>query len=640
MIMNKKWNLVRTVTVGIAVFCVADLAVAQLVQKPLPRTSASSKTSTTARTEDIILALPFWDDFSTTDSGVPNPDLWENSNSVWVNAGVGIKPPTLNVATFDGLDSIGAVYDSVNINGYRDKLVSNPIDLSTLTPAEQSTVYLSFFYQWKGNGEPPDGSDYLQLQFRNATGQWDEVVQIKDDNFLDSVFYYYSVKVEGADYLHDAFQFRLRSYGRLTGAFDTWNVDYVYLNKNRGTGVQDFPDRAAAMPIGPLFGQYYHVPLRHFRETKPLYEPTLEVRSLRNLETTIDYDTYGTFVNVDTATNTTTVYTTTLGTNRPIKGMSSGLEKLEYVNTLVFDIPDPDDAAQFMPEADSIAITLRVELETKDNSPIPTGDYDPAIYTPIDFRVNDTLQATYVLYDHYAYDDGIAEYTAELAQSGNRAAVQFDMLTTEPDTLIGFDIYVPDAYLSTSVTADFYIYADNSGVPGTLLVSIPSRSISKQGKFQRILFQPAQLVADRFYVAWREPGAGLLKVGLDKNNNTGDRIFVNANGSWIQNTDVVTGSLMIRPVFGTGAPDVITDVEDNETPLRIYPNPTRGTFYVQGKYNSLQLIDVAGRDVSMSSEPEDDTTAKLIVRNAQPGMYLLKWTAGMQRGVQKIIISE
>ncbi|NJM25338.1 MAG: T9SS type A sorting domain-containing protein [Bacteroidia bacterium] len=638
--MNKKWNLVRTGIVCMAVCCMADSAVAQLLQRPLPRSNVSAKVTGTSRTEDIVLSLPFWDDFSTNNTGVADPDLWQNSNSVWINAGVGIKPPTLNVATFDGLDSVGAVYDSVNINGYRDKLVSNPIDLSTLTPAEQSTVYLSFFYQWKGNGEPPDGSDYLQLQFRNATGQWDEVIQIKDNNFVDSVFYYYSVKVEGTDYLHDAFQFRLRSYGRLTGAFDTWNVDYVYMNKNRGTGVQDFPDRAAAMPIGPLFGQYYHIPLGHFRETKALYQPTLEVRSLRNLETTIDFDTYGTFVNVDTATNTTTVYTTTLGTNRPIKGASSGLEKLEYVNTLVFDIPDPDDAAQFMPDADSIAVTLRVELETKDNSPIPTGDYDPAIYTPIDFRVNDTLQATYVLFDHYAYDDGTAEYTAELAQPGNRAAVQFDMLTTNIDTLIGFDIYVPDAYLKTSVTADFYIYADNTGVPGTLLVSIPSRTISKQGKFQRILFQPAQLVKDRFYVAWREPGAGLLKVGLDKNNNSGDRIFVNANGSWIQNTDVVTGSLMIRPVFGTGAPEVITGIDDDEKPLRFYPNPTRGTFYVQGKYNVLQLLDVAGREVAMATEVEDEHTTKVTVRDARAGMYLLKWAAGRKRGVQKIIVSE
>src|SRR5690606_38799936 len=117
-----------------------------------------------------VLTLPFFDDFSKPTSGLyPDTMRWKDRYSVWVNDGMAIRPPTINVATFDGLDSAGRPYSANDIllTGYADELTSQPIDLSVaaLSVAERPSVYLSFFYQWQGNIEAPDEKDFLELDF-------------------------------------------------------------------------------------------------------------------------------------------------------------------------------------------------------------------------------------------------------------------------------------------------------------------------------------------------------------------------------------------------------------------------------------------------------------------------------------------
>ena len=105
------------------------------------------------------MSLPFWDDFSFSNSPYyPHDTLWQNGKSVSLNFGIGINPPSLGVVTFDGLDSIGKPYDVNNAlaKGYADSLVSRPISLDLVPTALRTTVYMSFYYQFMGNGEAPD----------------------------------------------------------------------------------------------------------------------------------------------------------------------------------------------------------------------------------------------------------------------------------------------------------------------------------------------------------------------------------------------------------------------------------------------------------------------------------------------------
>jgi len=140
---------------------------------PVRGNQAAANERVQARTKETPpLALPFFDDFSKANGVYADTSLWENSSSVWVNDGMAIRPPTINVATFDGLNSSGIPYNSneVLLTGYTDTLMSRPIDLSEsgVSVAERSSVYLSFMYQWQGNVEPPDEEDFLELSFKTA----------------------------------------------------------------------------------------------------------------------------------------------------------------------------------------------------------------------------------------------------------------------------------------------------------------------------------------------------------------------------------------------------------------------------------------------------------------------------------------
>lgn len=87
-----------------------------------------------------------------------------------------ILPPTIGVATFDGLNQYGLPYNKSQITNYgvADHLTSKPLDLSGLGAAD--SVYLSFFYQPQGIGDWPNAKDSLQVEFLNfQTSEWDVV---------------------------------------------------------------------------------------------------------------------------------------------------------------------------------------------------------------------------------------------------------------------------------------------------------------------------------------------------------------------------------------------------------------------------------------------------------------------------------
>ena len=108
---------------------------------------------------DTVLSLPFWDDFSqiARDTlGFPTPDTlrWTpESTNVRINTGLAINPPTVGVASFDGVDARGRPYNPAGAEGVlSDSLESRPINLAAVPEAERNTVYLSFFLATTGVG--------------------------------------------------------------------------------------------------------------------------------------------------------------------------------------------------------------------------------------------------------------------------------------------------------------------------------------------------------------------------------------------------------------------------------------------------------------------------------------------------------
>lgn len=631
---------------------------AQLRVYPLPKSSAptpvKNKTkNTAARTQELHpRSLPFWDDFSWTQvdeendtlANYPLDSLWVNNYTVWINSGLGLNPPSINVATFNGLSATNAPYSDQQVaNGFRDTLVSQPIRLDEVPEAERSTVFLSFFYQWNGNGEPPDPKDYLRVDFKNDQGVWEPIVTIAtDESFTADQFYDTLVQVQGERFFHESFQFRFMNYGRLSGPYDTWNLDYVYLNKYRDPDDRYLPDRTIISTLTNLFNGYRAVPYHHFLNSvsNPIGQPSFDVFNVKNDTSTLSYSATAIFTNYKDSVGVTTEIDPLGGGPSPIDGVTGIIYQREKKTVALRHVPDPSDPAQFDQDGDYADVKLKIQLFTGDTFNPGTNefanDYNPAVFQPLDFRSNDTISANYALRNYYAYDDGFAEYAVGLTAFGNRAAYLFEMLTDESDTLIGFDIYYPDYGVTGTLTVDFYIYDDAEGLPGTPVYTLPSYTLRRGGlnNFDEIRFGEQFLVDDKFYIGWKAPVGGTFKVGLDTNNDSGSKLYVNTNGTWSQNTDVI-GSVMIRPVFGGG--DIITGIPEEKLQSQIFPNPNDGAFFIPSAYELIDVTTVTGRSIPFSLQDQGENQ-RVQLTNLSPGMYILRLRTEQQIFSSKIVV--
>ena len=644
---------------ALAMTLCASSVFAQLRVYPLPATSGKSlqkekAKNSAARTKEINpRSLPFWDDFSWTQvdkkgdtlSNYPVDSLWLHNNSVWINNGLGLNPPSINVATFNGLNASQNPYsDQILSNGFRDTLMSQPIRLDEVPTGERNTVYLSFFYQWAGHGEPPDADDYLQVDFKNDQGVWESVATIRTkDSFEENVFYDTLIKVDGERFFHDTFQFRFKNYGRLSGPYDTWHLDYVYLNKNRTEEDRFLPDRSIISSLTNMFSGYRSIPYHHFLENRTVSQPTFDVFNIQNDTSTLSYSTQGNFISYKDGVASAPHVVDPLGGDgtSPIDGATGVIFQRQRKTVTLQHVPDAYDASQFSEDADSVSVSLKVQLFTGDTFNPETGgfanDYDPAVFQPLDFRSNDTLRADYMLSNYYAYDDGFAEYSVGLTSFGNRAAYEFDMLRAEPDTLVGFYIYYPDYGITNNLTVDFSVYSDDNGLPGITLYTLPSFTIQRNGlnKFKFVKFGEPFIVDAKFYIGWKAPVGGTFKVGLDTNNDSGSKLFVNTNGTWIQNTDIV-GSAMIRPVFGSGE-GIVTGIPEEELKSQIFPNPNDGKFFVPLSFEVLDVSSVTGQRVGFITAAQGENQMVQLATTSA-GMYIIKLRSGDTVFSSKIVV--
>ena len=138
------------------------------------------------------LQLPFFDDFKTL-NGYPDANLWKDK-AIFVNKDFPYFAPNIGAATFDAIDSTGAVYGHATwIPFQADMLTTNPIRLDSvfdpitkpLSPAD--SIYLSFYYQPEGYGDEPESWDTLLLEFSYLTG---DTVFAHIDSVLISANYY------------------------------------------------------------------------------------------------------------------------------------------------------------------------------------------------------------------------------------------------------------------------------------------------------------------------------------------------------------------------------------------------------------------------------------------------------------------
>ena len=585
---------------------------AQWTVKKLPGQSRKSQHLRTAEIDSTTLSLPFWNDFSQS-RHFPDSTHWMNSDHVNISPGAAINPPSLNVATFDGVDQYGMPYSTEPLAyGRADALTSRFIDMRE---ADEATTYLTFYYQAEGLGELPDTDDSLSLFIRNDLGDWVKAWNISGGEMASTgEFEFASVKIEAPEFFHEYFQFQFVAYGRLSGPYDAWHVDYVLLNDDRTDNDFITDDRALATPPSSVFKKHTSVPYAHLMHDPTLYLGTVKA-GFFNLHDQVQPVNYSALLR---------------------EQGSGNLVGNIYLDSVANPTPEPRQRREFFTQTvpaalfEGIGDSLYLEVFFYINS----GDSIRPGMDSIDFKVNDTASFAFSVHEDLAYDDGSAEYGAGL--NSTRAQLAYRFYTPVEDQITGLKIYFPnfgETSGSPSIVLKVWDHLDDDSGLKFSQETIAQTSFGQNEFIYYKFFRPVA-VSDTFYVGYEQLLDNFLPVGLDKNTDTGDDVFFNIGVDWEQNTEL-TGSLMIRPVFGD-AEDVVTELEPRETEeAQIYPNPSHGTFFYKGERASYEVTDLYGRR-RLSGTLEENATIDLT--GQKPGIYLLRvWTGAAEKSYKLML---
>ncbi|MFZ9503267.1 MAG: T9SS type A sorting domain-containing protein, partial [Cyclobacteriaceae bacterium] len=160
---------------------------------------------------------------------------------------------------------------------------------------------------------------------------------------------------------------------------------------------------------------------------------------------------------------------------------------------------------------------------------------------------------------------------------------------------------------------------------------------SKSNKFIRYRLSEPVIVNRKFFVGWKQNTAAVIPVGFDKNTDTGNQIYYNVSGAWEKNT-LLSGSRMIRPVFGEGNGTIINEIR-NEAKELIYPNPSAGHFRLDHTADSIEVFDLAGR-IQNTEQIFTEDSILVHLPSAPDGLYLVRWVSNGQLHTRKLLLKK
>ena len=551
------------------------------------------------------LSLPFFDDFSGP-SILPDSTRWQDFY-VMINNTYSVKQRSLGVATFDAIDNTGSLYADASSLGFEaDHLTSRPIDLG-YAPAD--SIYLSFLYEPGGIADMPELQDSLTLQFYSpASLSWFSVWKAPYSS-TDTVRIA-MIPVTDTRFLQKGFMFRFINYASLSpsgtdqsmmGNCDQWNVDYVYLGKNRNINDTIIRDVAMTLPVRSALKNYESMPWTHFRqffltELGPSYN-----FSYFNSDTTVR--------NVTRYFDITDVYRDSLDYSRSGGALNiSPLTTVTYNGPLIYTFNTPGK--------DSALFRIRGYLEDDLAS-----------------KQNDTIIYYQEFADYYSYDDGSSEAGYGINGLGSRNAMVAQQYSVyAPDTLRGIKICFNESYQDANyATFSIGVWDDNNGVPGNLIASENNLSVN-QGPglngFRTFYLTSPVAVSGTYYAGWMQNSETYMNAGLDLNTRIPGKQFYYLNGDW--NSSQANGCVMIRPVFGkrrtiTG----IADVTEAANRIKIWPNPAGDFINIEFRDSDpagdrvVIIRDLQGRELIKSI-----VTGRMDISALSPGVYVLEGYSG------------
>jgi hypothetical protein len=539
--------------------------------------------------------FPFWDDFS---SGLDTLK-WDFSGTTYTET-IGINPPSIGMLLFDGVDENGTPYSVQQTEqGNADKITSKPFDLSVSGATTSNSLYLSFFWQLGGRGELPDENDVLILEFLNADNTWSTVWSQTGGVLLDRTTFQQEVIQIDLRFQHAEFKFRFFTKGRLSGPFDSWLIDYIFLNTNQNTTNQTFRDRSLTRRNRLRLGDFGAYPRELLADENQNWSTVSnEFLNLENRFRAMEYSI--------AIGDTTSQLVFPINENTPFDPVPNSKERRSFESRTLANIPIPENNSE---------LEISTSLTSGDGLFFEINGSDTTRHLNVDFRDNDQVKTYFPLRDFFAYDNGSADYAAGINQRSGFLAVQYN--TPSEVYLKGISINFTNPRQANQAV-DILVWKDLNEKPiFRKEVLIPIKQANEQ--FLYFSLDTNIKVNGPFYIGFAQFTDDFIFVGLDKTNDFGEKIFYNVVGAWVQNKEV-KGSLMIRPHISLGTPFVEAEIPDEK--LRIYPNPVESYLNIEGIFSQIRIFDSFGREIFL--ERILSTKGEIVTFKGQrSGIYVL-----------------
>ena len=583
---------------------------------------------------EVYATLPFFDDFSTSYKYTDN-SKWE-LNNVYVSSNFPMMPVNHNAATFDVADRYGKIYSRGSSNPFiADTLKSVKIRLDSignqlLTPAD--SLYFSFYYQPGGYGDSPERFDSLVLQFgygydeevfdsvnshsytvrRTAWRQMWVTEGIELDTFLlscgeNQFFKKVMIPITDSCFFVEDFQVLFFNYGTLPtimypndrSNMDMWNIDFVYLDRNRSIENDTYPLVSLTGNVSSFLKRYQSMPYKHYKEN-PIASINIDGFDINM--TNLDVNTHQVKYSCEVVDNNSSwnyryEHNPLIVNQYPIVGAVN-----EHIMMGDFIYP-------FNESFDTTSYTIRHYIEVVDEH---SGEVR-----------GDSIIRYQGFYNYFAYDDGTPEMGYGLVPSDTYFATQFSV--NRLDTLSGVQMMFNRTFNDANFNFfDIVVWRDNNGKPGEIIYRLenqrPKWNDSIAYNFSFYKFNQVVKVNSTFYVGIRQRYAKSINIGFDSSVDNHQYNFYDVGEGW--KNSAYSGSIMIRPVMGKYGYFIGVD-ENQEVALNVYPNPVQNVVHIDGLDESLcdeiLISDITGRIVKRYPFSNE-----LNVSDLQNGVYMIR----------------
>lgn len=541
-------------------------------------------------TSDTI-NLPFMDDFS-YDGPYPAATHWLDREA-FLNNTMSVSPPSIGVATLDGLDPDGIPYGGEA--GESDRLTSKYLNLQ----GNNTDLVLSYWAQARGLADKPEVEDSLVVQFKTLDDKWVSIKRIpgllgSEPLTSDQPFQFFAIPVP-TEYRYNGFQFRFTNLADKKGMNDVWHIDYVRLDHIQvDTFINDI---AFTETPRPILENYTSMPWRHF-------QGTAESELARDISVGL-YNHANQGLLADPSTLTLQELTTNINPFFSSLVLLNGQERnvaekqgSNRVYALDGDPVFPDVWANYAlimegPSFDNVQGPVRFKMSyaLSNSSQINAPGFEA-------IQRNDAVSYTTEFDNYFAYDDGTAELSL-VSSPGTDVAMKFTAGVA--DSLQAVSIHHPFA-TSVDIESQFFRLKiwigeldDTPEYQALLNPFFATNNFDTLQGFTTYLLmnedgisEAIYLPAGDFYVGWEQASScdfnQCVPVGYDRNQAQASNFtYRNAGVAWEPLGLFIPGALMIRPVVGSEKPisTPVKELEPAPLQVRLYPNPAKDQLFVR-----------------------------------------------------------